>query len=136
MSKLNILLITSDQQHWHTLGCQNPELDTPALDKLAAGGTRFDRAYCPNPTCTPTRGSIITGLYPSQHGAYSLGTKLPESQPTIGEHLKAAGYRSALVGKAHFQPLNGTDDYPSLEAYPLLQDLDFWRDFQWSFLRL
>ncbi len=133
MSNLNILLITSDQQHWNTLGQFNPEIQTPALDRLAEQGTTFTRAYCPNPTCTPTRGSMITGKYPSQHGAYSLGTKLPESEPTVGEILGEAGYRTALVGKAHFQPLQSTDDYSSLEAYPTLQDLDFWADFDGPF---
>ena len=67
----NILLITSDQQHWSTLGCLNPEIDTPHLDRLASEGTLFERAYCPNPTCTPTRASMITGKYPSQHGLFS-----------------------------------------------------------------
>ena len=130
---MNILLITSDQQHWRTLGQNNPEIQTPALDKLAADGATFTRAYCPNPTCTPTRASIITGKYPSQHGAWSLGTKLPESEATLGEHLQAAGYRTALVGKAHFQPLQSTEEYPSLESYPILQDLDFWGDFDGPF---
>ena len=133
MSKLNILLITSDQQHWNTLGRSNPEIQTPALDKLASQGTTFTRAYCPNPTCTPTRSSMITGKYPSQHGAYSLGTKLPESEATVGERFQAAGYRTALIGKAHFQPLQSTEEYPSLEAYPTLQDLDFWADFDGPF---
>ena len=133
MSRLNVLLITSDQQHWRTLGQNNPEIQTPALDKLAAQGTTFTRAYCPNPTCTPTRSSLITGKYPSQHGAWSLGTKLPETEPTIGELYNAAGYRTALVGKAHFQPLQSTAEYPSLEAYPTLQDLDFWQDFTGPF---
>lgn len=58
----NILLITSDQQHYSTLGVVNHRIRTPALDRLCA---EFDRAYCPNPTCTPTRASIITGMYPS-----------------------------------------------------------------------
>ena len=129
MSKLNILLITSDQQHWNTLGQFNSEVQTRALDKLAEQGTTFTRAYCPNPTCTATRGCLITGKYPSQHGAYSLGTKVPESEPTVGEHFREAGYRTALVGKAHFQPLRGTEEFPSLESYPILQDLDFWQDF-------
>ena len=130
---MNILLITSDQQHWNTLGALNPEIQTPALDKLAAAGVTFTRAYCPNPTCTPTRSSMITGKYPSQHGAYSLGTKLPESEATLGEHLRDAGYRTALVGKAHFQPLQSTREYPSLESYPILQDLDFWKEFDGPF---
>jgi len=129
----NILLITSDQQHWNTLGCLNPEIQTPHLDRLAKEGTLFQRAYCPNPTCTPTRASIITGKYPSQHGAWSLGTKLSESEHTVGEDFLAANYRTALVGKAHFQPLRGTDEYPSLESYPIMQDLDFWRKFDRPF---
>ncbi|MBI1926781.1 sulfatase-like hydrolase/transferase [Candidatus Poribacteria bacterium] len=129
----NILLITSDQQHWNTLGCLNPELQTPHLDGLATQGTLFRRAYCPNPTCTPTRASIITGKYPSQHGAWSLGTKLLESEHTVGEDFTRAGYRTALVGKAHFQPLRGTDEFPSLESYPIMQDLDFWRNFDQPF---
>jgi arylsulfatase A-like enzyme len=129
----NILLISSDQQHWRMLGAHTPTLKTPNLDRLAAQGTRFDRAYCPNPTCTPTRASLITGLYPSQHGAYTRGTKLPENTPSLGQYLQDGGYDSTLIGKAHFQPLRGTEAFPSLEAYPILQDLDFWRGFHGPF---
>ncbi|NIK75135.1 putative sulfatase [Paenibacillus castaneae] len=133
MKKPNILLITSDQQHWNTIGAFNHELSTPNLDRLVNEGTTFNRAYCPNPTCTPTRASIITGMYPSQHGAWTLGTKLLEDRHTIGEDFSKAGYQTALVGKAHFQPLRGSDEYPSLESYPLLQDLPFWKDFHGPF---
>lgn len=129
----NILLITSDQQHWMTLGVNNPEIKTPNLDRLAGEGTVFDRAYTVNPTCTPTRASIITGLYPSQHGAWSLGTKLPESVHTVGEDFKKNGYRTALIGKGHFQQLRDHPQYRSLESNPLQQDLDFWRDFDQDF---
>jgi len=133
MKKPNFLLITSDQQHWFTLGLQNPEIKTPNLDALASKGVVFSRAYCTNPTCTPARASIITGKYPSQHGAWSLGTKLPESEPTLGGYLAGEGYTSALVGKAHFQPLTTTEEYPSLEAYPVLQDLEYWSRFHGPF---
>ena len=125
----NILLITSDQQHFRTLGSVNEGIRTPALDRLASRGVRFDRAYCPNPTCTPTRASILTGLFPSAHGAYTLGTKLNEKVPTIGEHLRSRGYLSSLIGKAHFQPLRTTPDCASIESYPVLRDLEFWRNF-------
>ncbi|RAP77206.1 sulfatase [Paenibacillus montanisoli] len=125
----NLLLITSDQQHWNTIGAFNPEISTPNLDRLVREGTAFTRAYCPNPTCTPTRSSLITGLYPSQHGAWTLGTKLSEKVRTVGEDFLEAGYETALVGKAHFQPLASTPEYSSLESYPVLQDLDFWRGF-------
>ena len=125
----NILLITSDQQHFSTLGKVNPKISTPALDRLCDEGVRFDRAYCPNPTCTPTRASIVTGMYPSQHGAWSLGTKLLEDVPTVGERFSAAGYQTSTIGKVHLQPLASTDAFPSLECQPTLRDLDFWRGF-------
>lgn len=133
MNKPNILLITSDQQHFNTLGFRNPEIDTPNLDRLAAQGMVMDRAYCPNPTCTPTRASLITGQYPSQHGAWTLGTKLPETVPVLGDYLKEAGYKTALIGKAHFQPTKSTEEYPSLESMPLLWDLDYWKNFDQDF---
>jgi arylsulfatase A-like enzyme len=129
----NVLLITSDQQHHRTLGAVNPQISTPNLDRLAREGTTFDRAYCANPTCTPTRASIITGRYPSQHGAWSLGTKLAESEPTVGDLFQENGYATALIGKAHFQPLVTTPEFPSIEAYPILHDLDFWRHFHGPF---
>ncbi|MHC4982367.1 MAG: sulfatase-like hydrolase/transferase, partial [Planctomycetota bacterium] len=125
----NILLITSDQQHYSTLGAVNEKIKTAALDRLCGEGTRFDRAYCPNPTCTPTRASIITGMYPSQHGAWSLGTKLFEDVPTVGQVLGEAGYLTALIGKAHFQPLASRPGVESVECQPILRDLDFWRNF-------
>lgn len=133
MNKPNILLITSDQQHWNTLGLDHPGISTPNLDRLARQGTLFERAYCPNPTCTPTRASLLTGQWPSQHGAYSLGTKLMEDRPTMNRVWSANGYRSCLVGKAHFQPLQSTEEFPSLESYPVLQDLAFWRNYEGPF---
>lgn len=129
----NILFITSDQQHWNTIGKHFAEVHTPNLDRLADRGMLVRRAYCPNPTCTPTRSSIITGLQPSRHGAWSLGTKLPESVPTLGDHLQAVGYDCALIGKAHLQPLVSQPEHPSIESYPRLRDLESWRDFHGPF---
>ena len=131
--KPNILFITSDQQHYDTIGLTNKRIRTPALDKLCNEGTRFDRAYCPNPVCTPSRASMITGMYPSQHGAWTIGVKLPEDVPTIGQHLSKNGYATALIGKAHFQPLATQPGSESLESYPLLRDIDFWREFHGPF---
>ena len=133
MKRKNILLITSDQQHWFTMGYLNPEIKTPNLDRLAARGTVFSRGYTVNPTCTPTRASMITGTYPSQHGAWSLGTKLPETELTVGELLRGEGYRTALIGKAHFQQLLDHPDYRSIESNPHQQDLDWWRKFTGPF---
>lgn len=129
MEKPNILLITTDQQHWDTIGAFNNEISTPNIDRLVRSGTTFKRAYCPNPTCTPTRSSIITGMYPSQHGAWTLGTKLNENIPTLGDELQKIGYRTALIGKAHFQQNQSSEEFPSIESMPLLQDQDFWKKF-------
>jgi len=125
----NILLITSDQQHWNTLGVINPKIRTPNLDRLAREGTRFDRAYCPNPVCSPSRASIITGQYPSTHGCWTIGVKLPETTRTVGHELAEAGYDTMLVGKAHFQPLKSVPGSESIECQPTLRDLEFWRGF-------
>ncbi|HEV2065656.1 MAG TPA: sulfatase-like hydrolase/transferase [Thermomicrobiales bacterium] len=125
----NILLITSDQQHWSALGALNPRISTPALDRLAREGTRFDRAYCPSPVCSPSRSSIITGMYPSTHGCWTIGVKLAEDVPTVGERFQEHGYHTSLIGKAHFQPLASTPEQTSLECQPILRDLEFWRGF-------
>ncbi|MFP4056527.1 MAG: sulfatase [Candidatus Brocadiia bacterium] len=125
----NILLLCSDQQHASTLGVTNDRIRTPALDRLCCEGVRFDRAYCTNPTCTPCRASMLTGLYPSQHGAWSLGTKLFEHVPVVGDLFAHAGYVTALIGKAHLQPLASRPGMESLECQPTLRDLDFWRRF-------
>jgi len=125
----NILLITTDQQHWNTIGKYFDEVDTPNLDRLADQGMVAHRAYCPNPTCTPSRASMLTGQYPSRHGAWALGTKLDESAPTLPQWLSEAGYDTALIGKAHFQQLRSTPEFPSVESHPLVRDLEYWRDF-------
>ena len=92
MPPTNILLITSDQHHFSALGSVNPKIRTPHLDRLAREGTRFERAYCVNPTCSPSRATMITGLYPSQHGCWAIGVKLPEDVPTAGDLLQEQGY--------------------------------------------
>ncbi len=125
----NILLITSDQQHYDTLECTNSRIKTPSLARLAREGVRFTRAYTCNPVCSPSRSSIITGLYPAWHHCWTIGVKLPEDVPTVGEVFQRHGYATALVGKAHFQPLASQPGSESLECQPLLRDLDFWRGF-------
>lgn len=125
----NILFITSDQQQYNAFGICKPEIKTPALDRIAKEGALLSRAYCANPTCTPSRASILTGTYPSVHGAWTLGTGLMDDQTIFSSILKEAGYRTALIGKAHFQPLNETEEFLSCESFAHLQEHDFWRSF-------
>ena len=101
----NVLIILTDQQRTDTLSCYGSTFtSTPSIDRLAAEGVRFDRAYCANPVCTPSRTSIFTGKMPSKHGAWNIGVNCPESE-TMLSHILAqrANYRTHYVGKAHFQ---------------------------------
>jgi len=68
-------------------------------------------------------------MYPSQHGAWSLGTKLYEDVPVVSDRFREAGYFTSLIGKAHFQPLASQPGMESIECQPILRDLDFWRNF-------
>jgi arylsulfatase A-like enzyme len=125
--KPNILLITTDQQHWNTIhALGNDSIKTPNLDRLVSEGISFDRAYVANPVCSPSRSSIITGEYPSRHGCWNIGVALDQNKTTIGQVLKENGYRTGLFGKAHFQPVLKEG---SLEAPPHIHDREFWRNW-------
>src|SRR5437773_2688822 len=102
----NILFITTDQQRYDALGCNGGTIArTPVLDGLAADGIRYERAYNQNTVCMPARSTMLTGQYVRTHGVIANGVPLPESAPSIAEYLHdAAGYRTALLGKAHFEP--------------------------------
>ena len=104
MAAPNILFITTDQQRFDHLGLKGLQaIATPNLDRLGREGAHFDRAYCPSPICTPTRVSLLTGRYPSSHGAYTIGvTPNPFPGPTLPAVLSKGGYRTALFGKTHF----------------------------------
>jgi arylsulfatase A-like enzyme len=69
----NILLIVSDDQGYHDLGCYGSDVvKTPHLDRLAAGGVRLTDFYVTWPACTPSRGSLLTGRYPQRNGTYDM----------------------------------------------------------------
>jgi len=105
----NILFIMTDQQSAGMLSCAgNPYLQTPALDRLAASGVRFERAYVTNPVCSPSRFSLQTGLMPS---AIGMSRNEDESKAivtdemirnSLGNVLRGAGYETVYGGKTHF----------------------------------
>lgn len=101
----NLILITTDQQRFDSLGCNGSDfLHMPFLDALAAQGARFERAYCANPVCTPSRVSLMTGQLPSRHGSYNIGTEACRTDRFLSAVLTGAGYRTHQLGKAHFYP--------------------------------
>ncbi len=101
----NILCFVMDQLRWDHLGCYgNPRIKTPNLDRLAARGVTFDRAYVANPLCMPARATLFTGLTPRAHGVRTNGIPLDPSVPTMTEALRRSGYRTHSVGKIHLAP--------------------------------
>jgi arylsulfatase A-like enzyme len=104
----NFLFIITDQQRADHLGCYgNRVVRTPVIDRLAATGSRFNRFYVASPSCQPNRASIMTGRMPSLHGVHHNGVPLAHEATTFVDLLRAAGYRTALLGKAHLQNFTG-----------------------------
>ncbi len=108
-SRPNIILIMADDMGYSDIGCYGGEVNTPSLDRLAAGGMRFTQFYNAG-RCCPTRASLLTGLYPHQAGiGHMVGNKgypsyqgyLNERCVTIAEALKSGGYRTLMSGKWH-----------------------------------
>jgi N-sulfoglucosamine sulfohydrolase len=110
-AKPNILLITSDDLGLQ-LGCYGDDtVPTPHLDRLAADGVRFPVAYVTQASCSPSRSSMFTGLYPHTNGQIGLtnanrGFQVQRAyqDATIPALLKKAGYTTALLGKLHVNP--------------------------------
>lgn len=101
----NILFIMADQLRWDYLSCYgHPHLDTPNIDKLAAKGVRFDRAYVQSPVCGPSRASFYTGRTVFSHGSTWNKVPLPIGELTLGDYLRPLGVTTAVVGKTHMTP--------------------------------
>lgn len=101
---MNVLMVT-----WHDLGCHlgcygRRDVASPNLDRLASEGARFESLFACNPICSPSRASLMTGLYPHRHGLQGLvhdGWHLKEDTNLIEDYFSAAGYHTALVGHQH-----------------------------------
>jgi arylsulfatase A-like enzyme len=117
-SRPNIVVILVDDMGWSDIGPYGGEIPTPNLDALAARGVRFSQFYS-TPRCSPTRASLLTGLYSHQAGMGHLdnvirpgsaGTtgRLNDQSVTIADVLRSAGYLTAMSGKWHLGQANGT----------------------------
>lgn len=104
----NILLVTTDDQGMHA-GCfGDPQARTPHMDRLASEGVRFERAFVTQSSCSPSRSSIFSGLYPHQSGHVGLAGghiyRYREGVQTLPGILKQKGYATGVIGKIHVKP--------------------------------
>ncbi|WP_158963731.1 sulfatase-like hydrolase/transferase [Chachezhania sediminis] len=115
---MNILFIMYDQLRADYLSCAgHPTIRTPNMDRLAARGVRFSRAYCQSPVCGASRMSFYTGRYVSSHGASWNGYPLKVGEMTLGDHLRPLGMGTWLVGKTHMEA-----DLPGMERLGIARD--------------
>ena len=102
----SIILFITDQQQAGMLGCAgDPLVRTPNIDQIAREGIRFENFHVAMPSCMPNRASIMTGRYPSVNGVRFNGIPLPQGSVTFPELFRRSGYRTALMGKGHLQPI-------------------------------
>lgn len=113
--KPNLIIIHTDEHNFRTLSCyqdimtedqafvwgKGNNVDTPNIDKIANEGAICTSYYASSPVCTPSRASLVTGLYPQATGAPKNGLHLDEDVPTFAKVLRDAGYATSYVGKWH-----------------------------------
>lgn len=122
---INLLFLYTDEQRLDTLACYgNAKIQMPTLNRLAEQSVVFDQPYCTQPVCTPSRGSLMTGLMPHAHGATTNNTFMKPGTRCLPEWLPDAAreaYRTAHMGKWHIGDeifaQHGFDEWVSTESY-------------------
>ncbi len=104
-SRPNILIIVGDDMGYADVGTHGcKDIPTPSLDAIANSGARFTNGYVSGPYCSPTRAGLLTGRYQTRFGhEFNPSGKegMPLTETTLADRLKAAGYKTGLVGKWH-----------------------------------
>lgn len=105
----NIILLMGDDHGWDETGYNgHPHLKTPILDQMAANGLRLDRFYSAHPSCSPTRGSVMTGRHPNRYGTWAPGYSIRPNEVTIAHLLGDAGFACGHFGKWHLGPVKAS----------------------------
>lgn len=113
----NVVMILTDDHASHAIGAYGSVVNTtPRIDEIAENGVKFENCFVTNSLCSPSRASILTGTYSHVNGVTTLVTPIDASQPTFVSELKAAGYRTAMIGKWHMGDGDGHNP----------QNFDYW----------
>jgi N-acetylglucosamine-6-sulfatase len=118
----NVVLIVADDHRYDALGCAgHPFLKTPNLDTLAKNGTRLRNAFVTTSLCSPSRASILTGLYAHRHRVIDNNNPVPAGLTFFPQYLQAAGYQTGFFGKWHMgsdsdSPQPGFDRWVSFKG--------------------
>ena len=103
-ARRNMIFILVDDQRWDAMSCMgHPFLKTPAADSLATGGVRFENAYVTTSLCSPSRASMLTGLYAHSNRVVDNQSGMPDGLVFFSDYLQKAGYETAFVGKWHME---------------------------------
>lgn len=125
----NFLFLITDQHRADYLGCAgHPIVKTPHIDAIAGRGVRFDNFHVATPVCMPNRASLLTGRYPSAHGLRYNGGDLSYRASTFPQVLRAAGYKTAAIGKSHVQPMTGFPAEQRVDPASLGLIQEAWQD--------
>ena len=102
----NFILLMGDDHGWSETGYNGHAfLKTPVMDEMARTGLRLDNFYAGHPSCSPTRGSFLTGRHPNRYGTFSPGYSLRPKEITMAHLLGKAGYHCGHFGKWHVGPV-------------------------------
>jgi N-acetylglucosamine-6-sulfatase len=127
----NVVLILTDDQRWDAMSCAgHPFLRTPNIDRLAREGVRFANAFCTTSLCSPSRASILSGLYAHAHRVLDNFTDFPSALPSYPRRLQESGYETAYIGKWHMgeqrdEPRPGFDYWMSHKGQGNYYDTEF-----------
>ena len=137
----NVLFIAVDDLRCELGCCGHDHVISPNIDRLAADGVLFERAYCQAALCNPSRASLMTGLRPDTTGVWDLHTHFRNSLPdvvTLPQHLYRHGYRCTAIGKIFHNdlpdPASWTEPKIYLDGYPYDPDAVYRDDDNLQFI--